>query len=41
MGLEIRQFLSDERGIIVIYDIEKLLGTEAEIVIQDFFKHKE
>lgn len=37
MGLEIRQFLSDERGIIVIYDIEKLLGSEAEIVIQDFF----
>jgi purine-binding chemotaxis protein CheW len=41
LGLEIMKFVSDEKGIIIIYDIEKLLGSEAAIEIHEFFKDRE
>ncbi len=41
LGLEVMQFVSDEKGIIIIYDIEKLLGSEAVIEIREFFKERE
>ncbi len=41
IGLEIMKFISDEKGIVIIYDIEKLLGSEAEIEIHEFFKDME
>lgn len=41
LGLEIMKFISDENGIIIIYDIEKLIGSEAAIEIHEFFKDRE
>lgn len=41
IGLEMMQFISDEIGIIIIYDIEKLLGSEAVIELDDFFKQRD
>jgi chemotaxis signal transduction protein len=40
-GLEVMQFFSDKQGIIVIYDIEKLIGTEGILEIESFFNHRE
>ncbi len=41
LGLEIIEFHSDEKGIIVIYEIEKLLGSEAKLDIDSFFSKRE
>ncbi len=36
-GLELIEAMSDERGIIIIYDLEKLLGSETIVAVEELF----
>ena len=39
-GIDTMQFVSDEKGIIVIYDIQKLIGAEGILEIESFINRK-
>jgi len=39
MGLELFEALSEEHAIVLICDLEKLLGNQAILAIEDFFVH--
>ena len=39
-GIEIMHFHTDNKGILIIYDIDKLVGTEGIVEIESFFRQQ-